>query len=121
MANIQDLLTETPAEPPCGPDLTYDNDFQAMESAAQGKAEQQFGETVIPAEPPDWRDVERQASALMLRTKDLRVAVLLCRAWTILHGLPGTLQGLQLWAPCWSATGSMSTPCPRMATTTSCA
>jgi type VI secretion system protein ImpA len=88
MANIQDLLTETPAEPPCGPDLTYDNDFQAMESAAQGKAEQQFGETVIPAEPPDWRDVERQASALMLRTKDLRVAVLLCRAWTILHGLP---------------------------------
>jgi type VI secretion system protein ImpA len=98
MANIQDLLTETPAEPPCGPDLTYDNDFQAMESAAQGKAEQQFGETVIPAEPPDWRDVERQASALMLRTKDLRVAVLLCRAWTILHG-----------------------PCPRMATTTSCA
>lgn len=96
MANIQDLLTETSAEPPCGPDLTYDNDFQAMESAAQGKAEQQFGETVIPAEPPDWRDVERQASALMLRTKDLRVAVLLCRAWTILHGLPGTLQGLQL-------------------------
>jgi type VI secretion system protein ImpA len=88
MANIQDLLTETPAEPPCGPDLTYDNDFQAMESAAQGKAEQQFGETVIPAEPPDWRDVERQASALMLRTKDLRVAVLLCRAWTILHALP---------------------------------
>jgi type VI secretion system protein ImpA len=88
MANIQDLLTETPAEPPCGPDLTYDNDFQAMESAAQGKAEQQFGETVIPAEPPDWRDVERQASALMLRTKDLRVAVLLCRAWTILHPLP---------------------------------
>lgn len=96
MANIQDLLTETAAEPPCGPDLTYDNDFQAMESAAQGKVEQQFGDTVIPAEPPDWRDVERQASALMQRTKDLRVAVLLCRAWTILHGLPGTLQGLQL-------------------------
>ena len=40
MANIQDLLTETAAEPPCGPDLTYDNDFQAMESAAQGKVEQ---------------------------------------------------------------------------------
>lgn len=96
MANIQDLLTETSAEPPCGPDLTYDNDFQSMESAAQGKVEQQFGDTVIPAEPPDWRDVERQASALMQRTKDLRVAVLLCRAWTILHGLPGTLQGLQL-------------------------
>jgi type VI secretion system protein ImpA len=114
MANIQDLLTETPAEPPCGPDLTYDNDFQAMESAAQGKAEQQFGETVIPAEPPDWRDVERQASALMLRTKDLRVAVLLCRAWT-------TLQGLQLCGSLLERHWSMSTPCPRMATTTSCA
>jgi type VI secretion system protein ImpA len=97
MANIQDLLTETSAEP-LRPDLTYDNDFQSMESAAQGKVEQQFGDTVIPAEPPDWRDVERQASALMQRTKDLRVAVLLCRAWTILHGLLGTLQGLQLCA-----------------------
>ncbi len=98
MPDIQDLLIETATEPPCGPDLTYDNDFQAMESAARGKDEQQFGDTVIPAEPPDWRDVERQALALMQRTKDLRAAVLLCRAWTILHGLPGMRQGLQLCA-----------------------
>ncbi|WP_280190987.1 type VI secretion system protein TssA [Delftia sp. PS-11] len=96
--NLQDLLIETATEPPCGPDLTYDNDFQSMESAAQGKAEQQFGETIIPAEPPDWRDVERQSTALLQRTKDLRVAVLLCRAWTAIHGLPGALQGLQLCA-----------------------
>jgi type VI secretion system protein ImpA len=98
MASLQELLIETSAEPPCGPDLTYDNDFQALETAARGKAEQQFGDTVIPAEPPDWRDVERQATALMQRTKDLRAAALLCRAWTVLQGLPGTCEGLQLCA-----------------------
>src|SRR5256885_16680625 len=96
MANIQDLLTEPAAEPPCGPDLTYDNDFQAMESAAQGKVEQQFGDTVIPAEPPDWRDWERQASPLMQRTKDLPLAVRLGRARPIPPRPPRRLQGLPL-------------------------
>jgi len=96
MPNIQELLTDTSTEPPCGPDLTYDNDFQAMENAAQGKVEQQFGKTIIPAQPPDWRDVERQAVALTQRTKDVRIAALLCRAWTVLYGLPGMLQGIQL-------------------------
>lgn len=98
MFEVQHYLSEVPAEPPCGPDLTYDNEFQAMESSAREKPEQQFGDTVIPAEPPDWRDVERQATALIERTKDLRIAALLCRAWTVLHGLPGTARGLQLCA-----------------------
>lgn len=96
MNAFEEFLTDTVELPPCGPDLTYDADFLAMEGAARGRTEQQFGDTVIPAEPPDWRDVERQAAALMCRTKDLRVAILLCRAWTQLRGLPGTAQGLQL-------------------------
>ena len=34
------------------------------------------------------------------------MAVLLCRAWTILHGLPGTLQGLQLRRPAGAPLGA---------------
>jgi type VI secretion system protein ImpA len=36
------------SEQPCGENLEYDADFQAMEQAMQGKAEQQFGDTIIP-------------------------------------------------------------------------
>lgn len=93
-----EFLVETALHPPCGEDLTYHPEFLAMEAAARGKSEQQFGTTVIAAEPPDWRLVERQATALMERTKDLRVVAILCRAWTNVRGLVGAAQGLQLTA-----------------------
>lgn len=98
MLELQNYLLPVSAESPCGADLTYDNDFQALENAAREKPEQQFGDTVIPAEPPDWREVERQATALLARTRDLRITALLCRAWTVLHGLTGLEQGLHFCA-----------------------
>lgn len=98
MNPLASLLSETLTSPPCGEDLSYDADFLALESAAQGKPEQQFGETVIAPEPPDWRDVDHRAQALLARTKDLRVASLLCRAWTSLRGLLGAADGVELIA-----------------------
>lgn len=80
---------------PCGEDLEYDVDFLALGQAAQGKPEQQFGDTVIPAEEPDWREVERLGEGLLARTKDVRVCVLLLRAYTRNNGLIGFSQGLQ--------------------------
>lgn len=96
MTHIDEFLAEVASEPPCGPDLTYDADFLALENAARGKNEQQFGNTVIPAEPPEWREVEKRASALLSRSKDIRVAVALCRAWVNLKGLPGLAAGVSL-------------------------
>lgn len=98
MINLDEFLGETASEPPCGPDLTYDADFLVLETAARGKNEQQFGDTVIPAEPPEWREVEKRASALLSRTKDIRVAAALCRAWVNLKGLPGLAAGVSLVA-----------------------
>lgn len=80
----------------CGPDCEYDGEFLALVQLAKGKPEQQFGDTVIAAEDPDWRAVEAQAKKLLGRTKDLRVAVLLTTAATALHGLPGYAAGLHL-------------------------
>ncbi|SUB69206.1 Uncharacterized protein conserved in bacteria [Pluralibacter gergoviae] len=80
--NIDEFLTPVSHEQPCGDNLEYDADFQAMEQASQGKAEQQFGDTIIPAEPADWMQVEKLASDLLARTKDLRVMVSLTHAWT---------------------------------------
>ncbi len=41
--NINELLQPVTAEQPCGDNLEYDAQFQEMEQAMQGKAEQQFG------------------------------------------------------------------------------
>lgn len=51
-----------------------------MERAAQGKPEQQFGGTIVPAEEPNWKEVSAKALDLLGRTKDLRVAMHLSQA-----------------------------------------
>lgn len=81
---------------PCGDDLEYDPAFTALVAAAQGKAEQQFGDTVIPAVEPEWRTVAEQAQALLGRTKDVRAAVLLLRASTRMQGIAGFVMSLRL-------------------------
>ena len=52
------LLEAVSEDLPGGPNLEFDPDFGALERAAQGKPEQQYGDTIIPAEEPDWKDVE---------------------------------------------------------------
>ena len=94
--NVDDCLRETEQEPPCGPNLEYDDQFMKLESAATGKAEQQFGDTIIAAEEPDWKSVVAQATQLLERSKDLRTVVLLTRGLTRVNGLPGLAEGLEL-------------------------
>lgn len=98
---MSDIDTAALAEPisdsePSGPDLSYDADFLALETAAQGQPERQVGETIKPAEEPDWRDVSSRAEALLQRTKDVRVAVTLARALLRMHRFEGLTQGLTL-------------------------
>lgn len=93
---VEDLLKPVSEDSPCGPDLEYDADFLALQTDAQGKPEQQFGDTVIAAIEPDWRSVQARSLALLARSKDLRPALLLLRASTRLEGLPGFVQGVQL-------------------------
>lgn len=96
MIDIEKLLADVAEEPPCGPNLEYDAEFLALEQVSQGKPEQQFGDTIIPAEQPEWRAVREQALALFARTKDLRVAVSLTRALVSSGGLAGLNAGLKL-------------------------
>lgn len=93
---IETLLTPVSPEQPCGENLEYDADFLAMEQASQGKAEQQFGSTIIPAEPADWNRVEKLATSLLERTKDIRVMLALTHARTRRRGLEGYADGLML-------------------------
>jgi type VI secretion system protein ImpA len=67
------LLTDIDASAPAGENLEFDIEFGALERAAAGKPEQQYGGTVVPAEEPDWKEVRALALSLMTRTRDLRV------------------------------------------------
>src|SRR5439155_25440351 len=58
------------------------------------KPEQQIGSTVVPAEDPDWKVVQKQATELLARSKDLRVATQLAAALLRTGGWAGFAQGL---------------------------
>lgn len=55
-----------------------------------------MGDSVVAAQEPDWRQVLASGTALLGRSKDLRVAVLVTRALLGLNGLPGLQTGLEL-------------------------
>jgi type VI secretion system protein ImpA len=94
--DLESLLNPLADDAPCGADLEYDAAFLALQEAGAGKPEQQYGETIIPAEEPDWPTVHAQALQLASRTRDLRVAVWLARSGARLGGLPSAVSGLKL-------------------------
>ncbi|TAM50383.1 MAG: type VI secretion system protein TssA [Paraburkholderia sp.] len=90
------LLAPIDADTPCGPNLEYDADFLSLQEYASGKSEQQYGDTLIAAQPPDWSRIEQLAASLLARTKDLRVLVHLTRAWMQADGLAGLARALHM-------------------------
>lgn len=94
--DIETLLSPISEQTPSGPDLEYDQEFLALDQAARGKPEQQFGDTIVPAEEPSWPDVRKRAEALFSRSKDLRIAVPLVRAWARMENFIGLAAGLNL-------------------------
>lgn len=96
MADIETLLAAIAEDSPCGPDLAYDAQFVALETAARGKQEQQLGDHITPAEQPDWGAVRQGAESLLMRSKDVRVAVLLARALVRVDNLPGLRDAMKL-------------------------
>lgn len=79
---------------PSGPNLEYDREFQELERAQLGRPEQGIGDKIKPAEEPDWTDVQSRAEALLTRTRDLRVAVVLTISSLKTLGFSGLAAGL---------------------------
>ncbi|MDO5666774.1 MAG: type VI secretion system protein TssA [Alcaligenaceae bacterium] len=80
----------------CGENLEYSQEFLALMRSLEYKPEQQFGDTIIEAESPEWSQAERQALALCEKTCDVRVLEMLARTWTAQRGLSGYADGLEL-------------------------
>jgi len=87
MLDLDALLQSFGDESPSGEDLQYDADFIALGVANQPVEERVIGDSVIPAEDPDYDTVARLAIELLGHTKDLRVAAVLANAALRLEGL----------------------------------
>jgi type VI secretion system protein ImpA len=82
------LLEPVSEAAPSGESLEYDPLFAEMERAAQGTPEQQYGETIIEGQEPNWEEVQRTSLELLERTRDLRPAVALARSALKNEGFP---------------------------------
>jgi type VI secretion system protein ImpA len=90
------LLVGLSDDAPCGDDLEYDVAFVALETEVAGKPEQQMGDSINEAEPPNWAAVSKDAIALLDRSRDLRVAVFLVEAFVNLNDLGAVHDSLRL-------------------------
>ena len=105
--DLDKLSAEISAENPAGEDLAYDAAYLELFRKAEGTPEQQMGDTIVPAEEPDWRTVQGLCVDLLGRTRDLRLLTLLCVAALKTGGLAGLRDGLaalranpeKLWEP----------------------
>jgi type VI secretion system protein ImpA len=90
------LLAPIDHATPAGPNLEYDPSFTELERIATPTLERAMGDSLKAAQEPDWGKVESAAEALLVRSKDLRVAMHLTAARTRTQGLAGWAAGLGL-------------------------
>ena len=90
------LLTAVSATSPCGEDMEYDADFLQLERDAKGQPERSMGDSILPAEPPEWRGIQQQSLDLLQRSKDLRITHFLLQSSLALQGVAGLAQVLTL-------------------------
>ncbi|BBE10058.1 Uncharacterized protein MCB1EB_1897 [Mycoavidus cysteinexigens] len=81
---------------PCGDNLEYDSQFLYLEKVIEGKPEVQYGDTVMQATAPDWRQVEALAIELLVRSRDLRIVAHLTQALLAQYSFSGFAVGLAL-------------------------
>lgn len=94
--NLEHLLSDISPESPCGENLEEDAVFLQLEDEARFVEERQMGDTILPAEEPDWNNVRRLALELLERTRDVQVAMHLTCSLLRTDGFNGLNQGLIL-------------------------
>lgn len=90
------LLTAVSATSPCGEDMEYDAQFLQLERDAKGQPERSMGDSILPAEPPEWRSIQQQSLDLLQRSKDLRITHFLLQSTLALQDVAGLAEVLTL-------------------------
>ena len=92
---VEKLLQPVSPENPCGPDLSNDPSYDALETLLKGKPEIEIGTVLKPAEPPDWNELKRQSAEYLAKSKHLRVAAMYSGCLLKTGGVEGFRDGLQ--------------------------
>lgn len=91
-----ELLQPLDGPLPCGPDLEYDPDFVVLQANVAPRGDAQYGDFVDTAAPVNWAEAERDCRALLARSKDLRLLVILARCRARQAGARGLQDALAL-------------------------
>ncbi|MBS0427691.1 MAG: type VI secretion system protein TssA [Proteobacteria bacterium] len=100
MLDLDALLAPLPGPTPCGEDLLFSSEFDAIQAARQhDDPSLEQGDWVIDLKEADWRFVVAESSRLLrTATKDLRLAAWLAEALGVEHGFEGLTDGYRLLA-----------------------
>lgn len=109
-----DWLTPVTPDAPCGADLEYDPEFVVLTASLLARMDAQYGDFVGVPEPVNWTDIDRDCRSLMLRSKDMRLAVIHARCRTRLAGAAGLADGLALLAVWLDAFAGVLHPQPEV-------
>jgi type VI secretion system protein ImpA len=93
-----DWMMPVSEDAPSGPDLEYDPEFVVLAGRVAARSEAQYGDFVGMPEPVNWSEIDRDCRRLMMRSKDIRLAVLFVRCRTRLADAVGLAEGLELLA-----------------------
>lgn len=93
---IHDWLSPISEDAPCGSDLEYDPEYVVLSAKTAVQPDAQYGNFVGSPEPINWSDIDRDCRRLMLRSKDIRLAVLFARSRTRLAGCAGFAEGMSV-------------------------
>lgn len=89
------ITTPLSDDSPCGVNLEDDAGFQNFFFAAQGTPERFDGENTLAAEPPDWRQIKKQALEFAEQTKDVKLFCILAQAVLNTEGMQAFSECLQ--------------------------
>lgn len=92
----QHVVQPLSQELPCGENLDYNPAFILLQSRLQPKLDAEYGSFVEAAEPVNWTETEHDCLALLQKSKDIRLIVILMRCRLRKTGLPALAEGLEL-------------------------
>ncbi|PVZ81817.1 hypothetical protein C9426_31620 [Serratia sp. S1B] len=95
MDYYQPFFRPIPGLQPCGTSLDYDPDFLLLQSKLQPRLEAEYGKFTEAADPINWAEVERECHALLAKSRDVRLIVVLMRCRIRVVGLRSIDEGLQ--------------------------
>lgn len=98
MLDLDDLLASISEAAPCGEDLSFSPEFDAIQEARRADDPSlEQGEWITDLKYADWTSVSKACAHLLrTRSKDLRLAVWLTDAHTQIEGFGGLSQGYRL-------------------------